>query len=1046
MEKLQLINLRQLKMQFTPVKENKKGRYQIKNKYINNSKNLNHLIMKNLGPTYLLLSTIIYIMVILMRVNARNNNNRKLSFSHDNTIKLMINGNGWQYILNPNYNHCPYAIYVNNKIDNNLMGQDDCRLIYISPEEGTNNQIQLIWNSVLYDLSFMFKDLLNLTEVDLSEFDSSNIYYTNIMFSGCQSLTYINFDNFNTPKLIDVQGMFYNCISLQMLDLSFFDTSQVTNMSCLFYGCYELVSVNLASFNTSEVRSMSYMFFSCYNLGSLDLINFKTSKVIEMKFMFYDCESLVNLDLSKFNTPSLIDISAMFYANIHLENLNIMNFDTSRITLMNHTFQHCWSLTHLNILNFDTSQVINMDYMFYDCRNLLYLDLSNFRTQNVISMIWMFRECYNLVSLNINNFTTEKITIMSALFYFCQRLEYLDLSSFNTSNVLYMDYMFCHCNSLTSINLKSFDTEKVLTMEAMFANCLKLPSIDVSNFNTISVYDLNYMFYNCTIISTLNLSNFYTPYLETISHMFYQCVNLISLDISNLDTSQTIDMQQAFYGCLKLQSLNISNLDTSKVIYMNQTFEYCTSLKNLDISNFNTSSVLYMDRMFTNCISLVSINLPKFITQSIIKIDYMFFNCISLEYINFPLYNEPENLLGIINILYKVPENIVICLNINNTIDKLMYEINSKICPIIYCGDDWKSHQKKIINNSCEENNFEQIESTFKELIYTTFVKTTNIILTTELPEQFVSTIDFQTTFVPDKGTIGITNIKTTELYDKNIISENPEFSTNEIFISTIINNPTSSLTKNDESIYSTFLSSSLKETESLKIFVTDKSEISTTQNFNLEEKKTTSIKEIKIDYFENSNYTSEEINQKIYEQIINNVIQNFEDSNEEGVIIEAKDNFFYQITTLENDLNTIEGNNNATNRFSRIDIGECENVLRESYNLDKNVSLIIVKFEKISNFSYERNLQFEIYESLRMTRLNLSLCNDIPIDIHVPVILSEKMQNLFEELKDLGYDLFDINNEFYQDICTPYKSSNGTDVLLSDRINFYFNNDETQC
>ena len=48
--------------------------------------------------------------------------------------------------------------------------------------------------------------------------------------------------------------------------------------------------------------------------------------------------------------------------------------------------------------------------------------------------------------------------------------------------------------------------------------------------------------------------------------------------------------------------------------------------------------------------------------------------------------------------------------------------------------------------------------------------------------------------------------------------------------------------------------------------------------------------------------------------------------------------------------------------------------------------------------------------------------------------------------MNNLGYDLFDINSDFYQDICTPYKSPNGTDVPLNDRINYYFNNDETQC
>ena len=45
-----------------------------------------------------------------------------------------------------------------------------------------------------------------------------------------------------------------------------------------------------------------------------------------------------------------------------------------------------------------------------------------------------------------------------------------------------------------------------------------------------------------------------------------------------------------------------------------------------------------------------------------------------------------------------------------------------------------------------------------------------------------------------------------------------------------------------------------------------------------------------------------------------------------------------------------------------------------------------------------------------------------------------------------MGYDLFDINSPFYNDICTPYKSPEGTDVLLSDRINSYYYNDGPSC
>ena len=119
---------------------------------------------------------------------------------------------------------------------------------------------------------------------------------------------------------------------------------------------------------------------------------------------------------------------------------------------------------------------------------------------------------------------------------------------------------------------------------------------------------------------------------------------------------------------------------------------------------------------------------------------------------------------------------------------------------------------------------------------------------------------------------------------------------------------------------------------------------------------------------------------------------------------------------------------------------------LRNRYKLDKNITLIILMYEKLSNISSERNIQYELYESLNLTKLDLSVCKDLSIDIYVPLTISEKLQSLYGELKDLGYDLFDINNIFYQDICTPYKSENGTDVLLTDRINNYYNNDETKC
>ena len=41
---------------------------------------------------------------------------------------------------------------------------------------------------------------------------------------------------------------------------------------------------------------------------------------------------------------------------------------------------------------------------------------------------------------------------------------------------------------------------------------------------------------------------------------------------------------------------------------------------------------------------------------------------------------------------------------------------------------------------------------------------------------------------------------------------------------------------------------------------------------------------------------------------------------------------------------------------------------------------------------------------------------------------------------------MFNINDRFYTDICTPYKSSKKTDMLLVDRIDDIYNNIDAQC
>ena len=167
------------------------------------------------------------------------------------------------------------------------------------------------------------------------------------------------------------------------------------------------------------------------------------------------------------------------------------------------------------------------------------------------------------------------------------------------------------------------------------------------------------------------------------------------------------------------------------------------------------------------------------------------------------------------------------------------------------------------------------------------------------------------------------------------------------------------------------------------------------------------------------------------------------------GKSVTATDgNVTFQITTGENEIKCLEGNCDDNRGLSVIDFRACETLLRNKYHISENVSLIYFKMESISNNAYERNIQYEIYEPFNKTKLDLSICQNVSIDIYIPIELSEKTQRLYDSLKQSGYDLFNINDPFYLQICTPYKTENGTDVLLEDRKNNYYYSsiNETTC
>ena len=187
--------------------------------------------------------------------------------------------------------------------------------------------------------------------------------------------------------------------------------------------------------------------------------------------------------------------------------------------------------------------------------------------------------------------------------------------------------------------------------------------------------------------------------------------------------------------------------------------------------------------------------------------------------------------------------------------------------------------------------------------------------------------------------------------------------------------------------------------------------------------------------------------NSEIYYILINNILYTYSSENNKNIIIEGEDDIIFQITNEKNELELLK-NNNFSNDYnsSIIDLAECELLLKDKYNINKNNSLIFLKQEKITSKSSEKNIKYECFDPYNKTKLNLSVCSGIYINLYVKLGLSDETILISEQIKELGYNMFNINDKFYQDICTPYKSSVNSDILLSDRINYIYNNEDARC
>ena len=374
------------------------------------------------------------------------------------------------------------------------------------------------------------------------------------IFRSCSELKELNLLNFDTSNVVIMSNMFELCNKLEQLDLSNFDTSNVNDMKFMFNSSAKLKKIKgIENFKTYKVKNMTSMFQLCTELEELDLSNFDTSNLNGIKYMFNECTNIkIIKGIEHFKTDKVKDMTSLFRLCHKLEYLDLLNFNTSKVTNFNFMLCECFELNKIKgIEKFNTRQLVDMEGMFLKCSILEELDLSNFDTSKVKNMAIMFRDCKEIkIIKGIERFNTNQVTNMEGMFYNCLHIQNLNLSNFDTSNATNIKYMFNNCRQLRIIKgIERFNTSQVINMEAMFLNCSKLEELNLSNFDTSKTCSMAYMFNGCTNIKRIKgIENYNTSKVTNMKCMFQDCIKLEELDLTNFDISNLTNYEDMFYG------------------------------------------------------------------------------------------------------------------------------------------------------------------------------------------------------------------------------------------------------------------------------------------------------------------------------------------------------------------------------------------------------------------------------------------------------------------------------------------------------------------
>jgi len=935
-------------------------------------------ILNNYTLQYLLLLLKIAFINLISIKNIRNLNN------YESIIHLVIKGSGNQKLLYSYFYTNPSEVLVNG------VKHDSCKKT-CNLQEDINN-VTLIFQNKITSCQNMFRELSNIIEIDLLNFDFSEVNSMCRMFYKCSQLEKINFGNINTSSVIDMQYLFSYCSKINSIDLSNFNTSRVKIMDEMFRNCSNLTYLDLSNFDTSQVTTMYGMFWSCSNLKYLDLSNFDTSNLYQsISHMFKECSSLIYLNLISFKIGKILNTNDPFGRGSPTTKYCTNDEKIKNLLQSYNKFSNCSDICFQKNIKID---LINNKCIFpceYNNYKYIYNDICYDECpKDTYAIFCDENECNNISECYNKNKIPQGY--------------YLDLTD-RTYKKCYKNCKSCNGQGNETIN-----------------NCIKCNNnftfLNDSIYKTNCYEKCNYYYYFDELnkyYCNQTCPDNYKKIIKDKNKCIDKCINddTYKYEYNNICyikcPNETYLLENNEYNICFNKTLDGYYLDKES-----ETFKKCYETCNkCDIKGdeFNNNCIECKDN-YTFYLNLMNIsNCYK-------KCGYYYyfnesndFHCTEkyecpIEYNklitnkskcindckNDDIYKYEYN-----NICYKrCPDKTYEIINSN---DKLCYNetpegyyLDSKNLIFKKCFDTCKTcyEEGNELNNNCKECkdnytfyiNLMNIKNCYETCNYYHYFNESNYFLCTE---NFECPLEYNK-LIKDKNKC-IDNCTNDNIY---------KYDYNNTCYKKCPNG-----TKDIENSYICY-----EYYEHTKIETTIINEINSSYTYRIRDERDEDI-----------------------EQYRNEFVSNFNISENQEDIITSKDNVTYQMTTSDSQ------KNNSNKNISSIDLGDCEDKLKEVYKINASLPLIIFKVDYYSTDTLIPIIGYEIYHPINKSKLDLKYCEEILIKLNIPVNIDES--KLFR---------YDPNSEYYTDNCFSYTTEDGTDITLNDRKKEYSNNNLALC